>query len=790
MLRKDKLELARAFAANGMVLLKNDNDVLPISKEKSIALFGIASYKCFRMGWGSGDMMAQQISQIVEGLTDAGYILNQEVKNASEKWISEQDINYFTLNRNWDEWSFRIKEIELSDDLILGASKKSDIAVVTVGRCSGEAVDLKDEEGFFKLHAEEVNLIKSVTKCFKSVVLLLNTCGPLDLSSIDEFNVDAILDVSLGGEQFGYAVADVISGRVTPNGKLTTTWAYKYEDYPTKEGITTLEVPYNEGIYVGYRYFDTFNVSPRYPFGYGLSYTDFTSEIQDIRVDDEIVDISVKVTNIGSTHGREILQCYLSSPEKRLEKAYQELCAYAKTDVLMPNESCEVVLSFNITDMACYDEENASFILEEGKYFVRIGNSSRNTHIACAINVSKDVVCSVVKNRLPLVKKFKLLSNKGIASYTYEGEAEEKNNAKVFEFNCDSVETLICNEIENIPVKALERKNDADILTLEDVVSGKASVEDVVAQLSNEELSQVLNGVIYDGADASANVGSMAIKIRGAAGEMWSSAKYKIPVNACADGPSGIRLSIFGTPVETDTDVAKNVVAFPSGTCMANSWDLDSARRFGECIASDLVYSDIEGWLAPGINIQRNPLNGRNFEYFSEDPLISGKMGAYITIGVQYDENAELTGKYTTVKHFACNNIEHERGVSDSQVTERALREIYLKGFKIAVEEGNPHAIMTAYNKINGEFACTSYDLLMGILRGEWEYEGMVMTDWNTCADATMHTHAGNDLIMPGRYAKAVCEALDNGKISRADAQLCATRILKTILKTNFKIKA
>ncbi len=789
MTRQEKLQFARQAAADGMVLLKNDNNVLPISTDKEIALFGIASYKCFRLGWGSGDMMAQEISQIVSALEEAGYKLNADVKNACEAWIEQQDVDYFTLNRNWDEWSFRMKEIDLDESVIAASSKNSDIAVITIGRCSGEAADLKDEEGFFKLHKEENDLVKSVCKYFSKVVLLLNTCGPLNLKSIDDCKIDAIVDVSLGGEQFGYAVADIVSGKVTPSGKLTTTWAYEYGDYPTKEGITTMEVPYNEGIYVGYRYFDTFNVTPRYPFGYGLSYTDFSYEVKDVRVDQQIIDIVVDVKNIGKFSGREIIQCYLSSPEKKLEKAYQELCAYAKTDIIAPNESCEIVLSFDITDMACYDEEKASFILEEGKYYVRVGNCSRKTHIAFAINVSKDVVCSVVKNRLSLKKELQLLTNKNAKPFTYDGEEQEKANAKVYELQCDSIETLVCSVIEENKPKELKVKDSNVLYTLEDVANGNATVEDVVAQFTNEELGFVLNGVIYEGANASANVGSMAIKVRGAAGEMWSSEKYKIPVNACADGPAGVRLAIFGTPVETDTEVAKNVVAFPSGTCFANTWDLASAHKYGECIASDLAYSNIEGWLAPGINIHRNPLNGRNFEYFSEDPLIAGKMGAYIAIGVQYDDNAELTGRYATIKHFACNNIEYERGVSDSQATERALREIYLKAFKIAVEEGSPHAIMTAYNKINGEFASTSYDLLMGILRGEWEYDGIVMTDWNTCADATQHTHAGNDLIMPGRFAKKIADALDDGEISRADAQLCATRILKTIMKTNFKTK-
>ena len=456
MLRQEKLNFARSAAANGMVLFKNENNALPISLEKKIALFGISSYRCFRLGWGSGDMMAQTVTEINEGLKDAGYSLCGELEAVCLKHISGlEDVRL--MNRSWDVWTHRQEEVEVSDELIDAAAKSSDVAVVTIGRTSGEAFDLKDEEGYFRLHSDEVELVKKVSEAFSQTILLLNTCGPLDMRAIDGFNIDAILNVSLGGETFGYAVADVVSGKVSPNGKLVTTWAYKYEDYPTKEGITTLEVPYNEGIYVGYRYFDTFGVAPRYPFGYGLSYTKFNSEIVDFALDGQIFDITVKVTNTGSCSGREIIQCYLSAPEVKLEKPYQELCAYAKTDVLAPNESCELLLSFDMTEMASYDEERASYVLEAGKYFVRVGNSSRDTKVACAINLSKEVICDVVTNRFALNKEIKLLSNKGATPYTYAGEAEEKANAAVLEFDCDSVETTVHDVIENYPPTLLER---------------------------------------------------------------------------------------------------------------------------------------------------------------------------------------------------------------------------------------------------------------------------------------------------------------------------------------------
>ena len=790
MTRQEKMNVARQLAADGMVLLKNDNNVLPLSKESELALFGTASYRCFRMGWGSGDMLAQKTSQIYEALIDSNYKINEAVKNLSINWVNENIPNYEIVNRNWFEWTFRFNEIEIGEEIIKNSRKTSDTAIITIGRCSGESDDLRNEEGFIKLHSEEIDLIRKVTKYYDKTVLLLNVCGMIDLTSIDDCKIDAIVDVSLGGEMFGYAVADILSGKVNPSGKLAMTWAYKYEDYPTTKNDHDIEVPYNEGIYVGYRYFDTFGRPVRYPFGFGLSYTSFNYEVQNVYLADSIVNIEVLVTNTGKRPGREVLQCYLSAPNGKLEKAYQDLCTYGKTEIVEPGESTTVVLEFDLVDMASYCEKCASYVLEAGTYYVRVGNSSRNTNVACSIVIDETVKTAIVKNRFRLNKELDLLSNKNAKPITYDGEEQEKKNAPVFALGKDAVETIKCGVIEDINTPLIDKRNFDNVVTLNDVVKSDKTVEDVISQFTDEELSNILNGVIYEGSNANANVGSMSIKVRGAAGEMWSSEKYGIPVNACADGPSGVRLSIFGSPVESDTQIAHDVVAYPSGTCLANSWDLDAARKLGECVRDDLELSDIEGWLAPGINIQRNPLNGRNFEYYSEDPLVAGKIGAYVTIGVQYDENANLTGRYTTVKHFACNNIEYERGISDSQVSERALREIYLKGFKIAVTEGNPRAIMTAYNKINGVFASTNYDLLMGVLRGEWEYEGMVMTDWNTAAKPQEHVHAGNDLIMPGCHRNAILEGLKDGTVKREDAQLCARRILELIIKTNFVIKS
>ncbi len=788
MLRQEKVNFARRAAADGMVLLKNEG-ALPIDKDCTVALFGIASYQAFKIGWGSGDMMAQKNVQIDEALREAGYTIESTSDAVNKAWIEAHFEEYQRVNRNWAEWTFRFNEIDMPTDTIKTSSKNADVAIVSIGRCSGEADDLKNEEGFYKLHSDETSIIKRVSEYFDKVVLILNTCGPLDLSSIEDCNISSILYASMGGEQFGNAVADIVSGVICPSGKLTTTWAKKYEDYPTCEGVTTMTVPYNEGIYVGYRYFDTFNVEPMYHFGYGLSYTSFELKPFDFVVEGPLVTFSVNVTNTGKVAGKEVVQCYLSSPDGKMEKAYQDLCAFSKTELVKPGETEEVIISFDITEMASYDEETASYVLEKGNYIVRCGNSSRNTSVAFVINLEEDIICVQTVNRLvPNNDALKLISKDGISPISYSTEKEEIEKAPVYKISPDEVEIVICDKYEDYPDELIPSKTFDKVITLEDVWNEKATIEDVVAQLSNEELADVLNGVIYEGSSANANVGSMAIKVRGAAGELWSSDKYKIPTNACADGPSGIRLAIFGTPEESDTDVCHEMVSYPSGTCFANTWDFSVAYEFGACIRDDLEHSNIEGWLAPGINIQRNPLNGRNFEYMSEDPLVAGYTGAYVTLGVQYDNDLVPTGRYVAVKHFACNNIEYERGVSDSVVSERALREIYLKAFKIAITISGALTVMTAYNKINGEFSSTNFDLLNGILRGEWDFDGVVMTDWNPCCDSKKHSYAGNDLIMPGCHRKDIIEGLESGVINKANAQKCAARILTLVLRSNYVI--
>ena len=352
-----------------------------------------------------------------------------------------------------------------------------------------------------------------------------------------------------------------------------------------------------------------------------------------------------------------------------------------------------------------------------------------------------------------------------------------------------SIKTEIAPEPkENKPL--IPRTDFNRTITLDDVKAGIASVEDVVAQFDAEELANTINGMIYDNKAVISTVGgSNQYRLIGTAGETWKSEKYGIPAGVCADGPAGLRLSIFNTEIDADSELAKGRVCYPSGTCFANSWNEDLLREYGMTIRTELEETTIEGWLAPGINIQRNPLCGRNFEYCSEDPLISGNAAAAITVGVQYNDDMSLTGKYTTVKHFACNNVEYERRENDSVISERALREIYLRGFEIAVKKAMPHAIMSSYNKVNGTHAATNFDLCMAILRYEWGFSGMVMTDWGNSAPPKQHYYAGNDLAMAGYFKASVLEGINSGEVNLADAQKSAVRVLELIMKTTMHNK-
>ena len=627
-------------------------------------------------------------------------------------------------------------------------------------------------------------MLKNVTSCFKKTVLILNYSGVMDITFAERYNIDAIVYTSMGGEETGNSVADILVGNVSPSGKLTDSWC-KLEDYITNDRITELSIPYNEGIFVGYRYFDTFGIDPVYPFGFGLSYTDFDINVKGVSVEKTCVNIDVEVKNVGKFKGKEVVQVYLSEPEGKLPKAYQQLATFKKTTELGVGETENLNLSFDITDFAGFDEETAQFILEKGNYYIRVGNSSRNTHIAAKITLESTVVTFKTVNRMKLQEELDLLSPQNAKPISYIGEEDEKENCISLSFNKDDFvagvslpENRVPNELEKI---------DQNLHTIGEVADGKITMEQFVAQFSNSELADILNGVTGNTINVNMNVGTMARSIQGAAGEIWSSEKYGIKPCVNADGPTGIRLGGFidkPGQIPTDTEMSLKMTAFPIATCIASTWNPALAEDFGRAVADDMETVGLEGWLAPAMNIHRSPLCGRNFEYYSEDPLISGVFGGATVKGIQFAEDGTSACKYTTIKHFAANNAETQRFDSDSIVSERALREIYLKPFKIAIKIGNPIAVMNSYNKINGIYASDNFDLNTGILRREWGYDGCVMTDWGAKSSATLMPNAGCDLVMPGCKNKQYLEGLENGSIPRSVAQRCAVNIMNVVLKT------
>lgn len=775
------LEFCRKAAADGMVLLKNDNNVLPITA-KSIALFGRGQFVTIKSGSGSGDVVGVKTVNAVEGFLSAEINICEPL---------------FTYNKNWHLENFEevkdtdkfykgfhsMTEIPLDESVIEETAKSTDTAIVILSRVAGETSDIEYIKGDYFLSEREEKMLEIARKHFKKLIVCLNYGGVYDLEGVINYNPDAVLYMSQGGQMVGHALADIVLGKVTPSGKLTDTWAKNYHDYPTTKDFDKKIIPYFEGIYVGYRYFDTFNVTPRYEFGFGLSYTDFLIETESVELVGSVFSAKVKVKNIGNMSGREVVQCYLSKPEGQLEKPYQELVTFTKTKLLKPGDSQTVTIEFDFKNNGSYDEKTASFILEKGDYFVRIGNSSRNTEIVSNVRFAETVTILKTVNRFKKNLEFAEISKKGIAPYSYENESEQKQNAKVLNFDSDSIKTEIIKRAEDNKLQVL--KSDLKDVTIEDVIEKRATAADLVAQFSIEELGMILNGINYGNHTFDNGViGNMALTVKGAAGETFEFPKYKIPSNVCADGPAGIRLLSSGDDFTkiADDDIRRNLTAYPIGTCFAASWDFDLAVEYGRNIHEEMADFNIDGWLAPGMNIHRNPLCGRNFEYFSEDPLISGKMAAAQTVGVQ-TKNGRNTGHYTTIKHFIANEQEQFRTESSSEVSERALREIYLKCFEIAVKESQPHALMTSYNMINGIYATVNYDLINGVLRSEWDFKGIVMSDWGAKGDLAKRSYCGSDLNMPGSAEENV-NLLKSGEADLASAQQCAIRMIEFLIKT------
>lgn len=773
--------LIERAASESIVLLKNDG-VLPLKKQNKLCVFGRCQYDSFYVGYGSGgDVQPTYNVNIIDGLRNCTDLtIDTKLADYYANWC--RDKKNIPDQGWWAHWPYNYEEMPLSSEIVKQAiDRNNDTALIIIGRAAGEDRENKLEEGSYYLTQNERDMLKLVTEQFDKVIVLMNCGNIIDMEWINDYNIKAVVYAWQLGEELGNAVANVISGKVNACGKLADTIAISYNDYPSSKDFGNKEFNnYAEDIFVGYRYFETFAKDRvLFPFGYGLSYTDFDVKMVAYNIPWENesfinkgeIAITCKVTNIGSCAGKEVVQIYASKPTDKLSQANKNLVAFAKTKLLEPNESEVMVITFPIERLACYDDSGitgykSSYILIDGKYNFYICNNSACDKVAFTVN-NKDIKVISTHTQIcasPTKNLFNRLTNKGRAPIP----ANEVD-----------LRTRI---LANLP-KEIKPTGDKGI-KLQDVAGGNASIEDFVAQLSDLELQALTRG------EGSMNSDLGVSGNAGAFGGIIASLRDKgIPPIITCDGPAGIRIKRY-------------TALLPCGTALACTWNADLMEELFTLFGKEMLYFGTDIILSPGMNIHRNPLCGRNFEYFSEDPLLTGKMAAAVTKGVQSN------GVGTCPKHFACNNQETNRNRNDSRISERALREIYLKGFEICVKESNPMTIMTSYNKINGVWNHYNYDLVTTLLRDEWGYSGCVMTDWwmrksrspefPNLRDHAYRVRGQIDVFMPGNMGhlnkqyspdKTLLETIDkpNG-ITRGELQRSAINVLNVALKLKYKI--
>lgn len=788
---------ARRAAEEGIVLLKNDR-ILPIADKTPIALLGSGAGKTVKGGIGSGDVNDRESISIFQGIKESGAPIT------SINWLEDYENRYRDARKVWKEKILKeAKQVDNPFDAYAAnpftfpigravCDKDLDgaqVAIYVVSRVSGEGKDRRKEKGDYYLSDREQEDLKYIDQKNIPTVILLNAGGPVELTEILEQtnNIKAVVNISQLGQEGGRAVANILFGNAVPSGKLTTTWAKRYEDYPAAESFSYLNgnletEEYKEGIYVGYRYFDSAKIKPLFPFGYGLSYTTLEYKYNGIKVENETVKVEVIVENKGKIFsGKEVIQIYATMPQSGMQKEYHRLVGFTKTKELKPGETQKVLVSFDQKAIACFAEETHAWIVEAGNYGLWIGNSSINLKLEAVLHVLENTVieqteCLNMEHEIDEELK-KMQQIQAVTDDWYQIAKEQK--IPVYEF---------CPQFKEQPVY----KEEFDI------------------KQTTEELIPLLYGNI---SETTSTLGAAGIKVPGSAGETTEALydKYGIPALVMADGPAGIRLQqSYEVDRKTDTVYAIGVLgalengflvsekkhenadtyyqfctAFPVGTALAQSWNPELMEEFGGYIAEEMQEFHVNLWLAPGLNIHRNPLCGRNFEYYSEDPLVAGTMAAAVTRGVQGKHGCGVT-----IKHFACNNQEDNRMGVNSKLSERTLREIYLRGFEIAVKTGKPIAVMSSYNLINGIHAANSHDLCTKILRQEWGFEGIVMSDWNTTVpeDGSIPwkcAEAGNDIIMPGSTDddSDIRNAYEKGKLPEEVIRRSAGRVLRMIEK-------
>lgn len=761
--------LARAAAAEGCVLLENKNNALPIKKGEKIAVYGRSAFNYYKSGLGSGGLVnTRYVVGILDALKDCEDIsVDEKLSAIYEEWIKE---NPYDEGKGWGQVPWAQKEMPVTEEM-LKASERTDAALVIIGRTAGEDQDNHDEPGSYRLAKEEEDLIAGVCGAFKRVIVLLNVGNIIDMSWVKKYQPDAVMYTWQGGQEGGNGVLDVLTGAVNPCGKLTDTIAEEISDYPSDKNFGDLvKNYYQEDIYVGYRYFETFaREKVLYPFGYGLSYTTFKAESA-VKDKNDFVEVTAVVTNTGDTAGKEVVQVYVEAPCGRLGNPSRRLAGFAKTGVLAPGEKETVVIAVPKYDFASYDDSGVTghkscYVLEEGVYTFYVGSDVRSAEAAGSCEQAFTVLEELQEAYAP-TESFERMK-----AQEQEDGSVKAVMEKVPVRTVNPRERLMANRPAEIPFTGDKGWQ------LVDVLDGKASMDEFVAQMSDEELITIFRG---EGMCSPRVTPGIAAAFGGVSDGLL---KLGIPAAGCSDGPSGIRM-----------DCGTKAFSMPNGTALGCTFNLPLNRALFEMAGWELRLNKIDSLLGPGMNIHRHPLNGRNFEYISEDPYLTGKVCAAQLIGM------DKYGIAGTVKHFCANNQEAARRKTDAEISERALREIYLKGYEIAVKEGKARSVMTTYSSVNGLWTAGSYDLNTTILRKEWGFEGIVMTDW--WADANYEGKpfdhqakapmlaAQNDLYMvTSRPADNpenddLQQKLEEGYITRGELQRGAKNILGFILKS------
>ena len=787
---KNHLRALRKGLAECTVLLKSKGD-FPLHAPGQIAAYGNGVRHTIKGGTGSGEVNSRFFIDVEQGLEKAGFTIttkdwldayDQVLVDAHKQFL--KDLRAEARKKHQNVFIMGMGAVMPEPEHDLPVDAESDTAVYVLSRISGEGNDRKDAKGDLRLSDTEIRMIREIHEKYEHFMLVINAGGPVDLSPVLD-DVDNILVLSQLGVETGFALARILLGKENPSGKLTTTWAAS-EDY-CQEGQfgERTDNEYREGIYVGYRYFDTVGKKPVFPFGFGLSYTSFDVEPGEIHLDADLVTVKAAVTNTGAFSGKEVVQVYLTKPDGALDQPYQELAGFAKTHSLRPEEKTELTVQFRLRDMASYDQDQEAYILEPGDYVVRVGNSSVDTVAVAILRLADQIIVRKVR---------KALGDPGFVDYRPQKKVDVVD-APILWVEADAIET------ETIEYD-LEQE-----------------IDPFVQELSDEDLGLINIGAFDPKGGLMSVIGNASSSVAGAAGQSTERIPG-MPSIVMADGPAGLRLTPqfyidekgvhgfgFALPESIAEMMPKPVrailnrkphlkkgteimdqyaTAIPIGTAIAQSFNVDFAEVCGDVVGAEMEQMHVHLWLAPALNIHRSVLCGRNFEYYSEDPLISGKMAAAITRGVQ-----NHPGCGTTIKHYAANNQEVYRYTNNSKVSERAMREIYLRGFEICIREAQPKSVMTSYNLLNGTHTSERRDLCQDILRDEFGFKGIVMTDWVIAlmgahekyevAKAGFVAKASGELFMPGNKKdyEHLMTLLYEGKLTRKQLEINATHVYR-----------